>query len=87
MILGAILISLLVLGFAHIIWVLSIKENAITKLIGQIIAIAIVVVVILHAIYGGMYGRKMGYGMNKMMKMCPMHDDSGKMMKMPMEKK
>jgi hypothetical protein len=38
--------ALLILGFAHIIWVISIKEASTTKLIGQILAIAITVLIV-----------------------------------------
>ncbi|MBI5699559.1 hypothetical protein HZC35_04510 [Candidatus Saganbacteria bacterium] len=88
--------TLLILGFAHIIWVISIKEAPTTKLIGQILAIAITVLIVVLFLYGGVYGGLMGrggYGMHGMMgpgmmgkgMMGPEYMD--KMMKSPEMKK
>lgn len=54
--------TLLILGFAHIIWVISVKEAPTTKLIGQILAIAITVLIVVFFLYGGIYGGLMGRG-------------------------
>jgi len=62
----------LLFGFAHIIWVISIKESAATKLIGQILSIAIVVLTLILFLYGAIYGGRMmsggmmGQGMMRM---------------------
>lgn len=40
----------LVLGFAYIIWILALKETVALKIIGQIIAVAIMVFVIISAV-------------------------------------
>ena len=37
-------------GFAYIIWILALKESAILKVIGQIIAIAILILVIVFSV-------------------------------------
>ena len=54
--------TLLLLGFAYIIWVLASKETANTKLAGQIIAGAVAVLAIIFFLYGGVWGGLMGRG-------------------------
>jgi hypothetical protein len=75
-----ILVAAIVLGFAHLIWLLSVKESGTTKLIGQVIAWVIVVAVVLILVIGGYEGKK--WGMKGGMMMCPMGGmmDKGKMM-------
>ncbi|MDD5593968.1 MAG: hypothetical protein PHG97_04450 [Candidatus Margulisbacteria bacterium] len=53
------LVLFLILGFAHIIWLMSVKESGSSKLIGQIISIVIVVLVVILFLYGAIYGRGM----------------------------
>lgn len=53
------LMLFLVLGFAHIIWMMSIKESGSSKLIGQIISIVIIVLAVVLFLYGGYKGGKM----------------------------
>jgi hypothetical protein len=59
---ASLMATLLILGFAHIIWVISIKEAPTTKMIGQILAIAITVLAVVFFLYGGIYGGLMGRG-------------------------
>lgn len=59
---GAILVVLLLLGFAYIIWVLASKESGGVKITGQVIAVIIAVLAILILLYGGVYGGMMGRG-------------------------
>jgi len=54
--------TLLLLGFAYIVWILASKETANTKLTGQIIAGAVTVLAIIFFLYGGVWGGLMGRG-------------------------
>jgi len=72
----------LLFGFAHIIWVISIKESAATKLIGQILSIAIVVLTLILFLYGAIYGgRMMSGGMMGPSMMRMGEKERGEMMK------
>ena len=60
----SLLATLLLLGFAYIVWTLASKETANTKLTGQIISGAIAILAIIFFLYGGIYGGLMGRGMH-----------------------
>ena len=69
-ILWSLLAIALLIGYAHIIWVMSIKEAPTTKLIGQIISLVIVGLTVILFLYGAVYGGRMmrgGYGYGGMM--------------------
>ncbi|OGB90113.1 hypothetical protein A2625_04800 [candidate division WOR-1 bacterium RIFCSPHIGHO2_01_FULL_53_15] len=66
----AALIAALVLGFAHLVWLFSVKESGTTKLIGQVIAWVIVVATVLLLVLGGYHGR--GWMKKSGMMWCPM---------------
>lgn len=92
----SLLVLFLVLGFAHIIWILSVKESGLSKLLGQIVAAVIAVLVIALYIYGmaagpkmhkGMMGSGMGPGMMNKGMMCPDMMDKKMEMKKEMMKK
>jgi len=79
MIFGVLLSTVLLLGFAYIVWIMSNKESGNIKVIGQGIAIVLAVlalIMFLYGIYGGVMGRGKGG-------MCGMGGDwkmDGKMM-------
>ena len=60
---GSLVVSLLLLGYAYIIWILAAKESGGAKLTGQIIAIIVAVLAILILLYSGVYGGLLGGGM------------------------
>lgn len=85
MVVWSTLAGALILGFAYIIWILSVKEAKGLKLTGQIIAAVIAVLVIVLLIYGAVAGSKMkncGAGGMGMM----MQGKEGRMMEKMMEK-
>jgi hypothetical protein len=49
----ALLKFFVVAGFAYVIWLLALKENATLKIIGQIIAIAILIFIVLATVLAG----------------------------------
>ena len=52
-ILLALLKFFVVAGFAYVIWILALKENATLKIIGQIVAIAILIFIVLTTVLAG----------------------------------
>ena len=52
-ILTALLKFFVAAGFAYVIWVLALKESAALKLIGQIVAVAILIFILLATVLGG----------------------------------
>ena len=53
--LTVLLMTVLLLGYAYIVWVLAAKEGGTIKTIGQAIAIIIAVLALIFFIYGGIY--------------------------------
>ncbi len=87
MVYGSLILSLLLLGFAYIVYVLANKESGGIKTAGQVIAIIIAVIALLVFLYSGIYGGVMGRGIcgRGMMGMRGgykgygmMHDDKGR---------
>jgi len=62
MIYGSILLSVLLLGFAYIVYVLANKEAGGIKTTGQVIAAVIAVFALWVFLYSGIYGGVMGRG-------------------------
>lgn len=60
MLTGSLVLSLLLLGFAYIIWVLADKENGPRKSFGQVVAVVIAVLAVALLLYKGIYGGMMG---------------------------
>lgn len=53
----------LLAGFAYIVWVLSNKEGGALKLLGRLLAAAIVVIAVAGLLHGTAYYGKLGHGM------------------------
>ncbi len=56
----ALLLFVLVLGFAYIVWLKALKHEGVTKIVGQIIALATLILAIITLVYSGMSGWKYG---------------------------
>ena len=90
--------SVIILGFAYIIWIMANKESGLVKMIGQILAAIIAIMVIIGFIYGvslsgrmaGMKGMcgpdMMGPGMGSGMMKYKMMDPEKMQQKMEMQK-
>jgi hypothetical protein len=103
LLLYSLLVLMMVLGFAYIIWIMSVKESGNAKLPGQIVSIVIVVLSLLLFLLGITYGGQMrskmkgcpmmgsgmmeGKGSQKMMEMMKKNPEMGKKMMKMMEEK
>lgn len=79
MIYAALAKVVLLTGLAYVVWVLSNKEGGALKLLGRLLAAAIIIIALASLLHGTVYSDKMGRGGS-----CGMKDPE--MMKMMHEK-
>ena len=83
-ILTALLKFFVVAGFAYVIWLLALKESAALKIIGQIIAVAILILVVIATVVPGRMPRhNNGHLKGGLMMTGMRHEGSGEVTGMP----